>query len=195
MTPDVTTSFFFFWRVWWALSLSLPVSHRHTPTVCERQRERERRCVREGRHRERHCVRKGRILEKRRRWYEATEEEEDVCSREEEGLFKANAAHEEEEERDRATAAYGGLRARVYGAPQTKPRLQKRRGSGPGPARRRGDVLLCFMRTRECQCVLPLCSVCCFVLLEPTWMLYRVPRVSPGVTAPIRASHGARASV
>jgi len=27
--------------------------------------------------------------------------------------------------------------------------------------------------------------VCCFVLLEPTWMLYRVPRVSPGVTAPI----------
>jgi len=26
--------------------------------------------------------------------------------------------------------------------------------------------------------------LCCFVLLEPTWMLYRVPRVSPGVTAP-----------
>ena len=23
--------------------------------------------------------------------------------------------------------------------------------------------------------------LCCFVLLEPTWMLYRVPRVSPGV--------------
>ena len=29
------------------------------------------------------------------------------------------------------------------------------------------------------------CSlVCCFVLLVPTWLLYRVPRVSPGVTAP-----------
>ena len=31
-------------------------------------------------------------------------------------------------------------------------------------------------------------SLCCFVLLEPTWMLYRVPRVSPGVTAPILRS-------
>ena len=26
--------------------------------------------------------------------------------------------------------------------------------------------------------------VCCFVLLVPTWLLYRVPRVSPGITAP-----------
>ena len=31
---------------------------------------------------------------------------------------------------------------------------------------------------------LPTLSVCCFVLLVPTWLLYRVPRVSPGVTAP-----------
>ena len=27
-------------------------------------------------------------------------------------------------------------------------------------------------------------TLCCFVLLVPTWLLYRVPRVSPGVTAP-----------
>ena len=37
-------------------------------------------------------------------------------------------------------------------------------------------------------------GVCCFVLLEPTWMLYRVPRVSPGVTAPILRSPPSRAT-
>ena len=36
--------------------------------------------------------------------------------------------------------------------------------------------------------------VCCFVLLEPTWMLYREPRVSPGVTAPILRSPPSRAT-
>ena len=36
--------------------------------------------------------------------------------------------------------------------------------------------------------------MCCSVLLEPTWMLYRVPRVSPGVTAPILRSPPSRAT-
>ena len=36
--------------------------------------------------------------------------------------------------------------------------------------------------------------LCCFVLLEPTCMLYRVPSVSPGVTAPILCSPPSRAT-
>ena len=43
-------------------------------------------------------------------------------------------------------------------------------------------------------CGRPTVCVCCFVLLEPTWMLYRVPRVSPGVTAPMLRSPPSRAT-
>jgi len=42
-------------------------------------------------------------------------------------------------------------------------------------------------RQRKARAGAPPRCVCCFVLLEPTRMLYRVPRVSPGVTAPIRS--------
>ena len=47
--------------------------------------------------------------------------------------------------------------------------------------RRAADDSLCGTRPQS-KCV------CCFVLLVPTRMLYRVPRVSPGVTAPILRS-------
>ena len=57
-----------------------------------------------------------------------------------------------------------------------------------------GPALLGRLRRISGLCHYDALSLCCFVLLEPTWMLYRVPRVSPGVTAPILRSLPSRAT-